>query len=136
MAYGVPFDKFYSLTEGQQADEYKARKAKEAEDEKKKDINGVSRSRTGLEYVQNYRKAKEAEGKELSNSEEDEAYNKKHMTPIYYSKSVENASKQRYDRTGKYFSQAEYDRATDAYNRHYRRTHKNESSIFESVEIV
>ena len=137
MAYGVPFNEINTLTEGQQADEYRARKAKEEDDRRKEDVHSIYRSNgSGYEYAHNYRKAKEAEGKELSDDELDELYDKRHMAPSNRSRVVDKANRERGNSTGKYFSNAEFSRAKDAYHRHERRHPKNESSIFESVEII
>ena len=139
MAYGVPFDELINLNEGQQADEYKATKlAKTIIDKGFENLHDMKRG-GGLEnkYARSYINAKKAEGKELSDEEKNDVYAKRYMNPNYHSQSILDLyDKKRAEKDLTPDDHAEILRASSAYNRHMRRHSKNESSIFESVEIV
>lgn len=115
----------YNINEGQQADEYKARKAKEAEGKKKADDAQYStryRGPVGNKHGFNPNKPNE----NISNNDSDRYYKTA-------DKVLDGLDKR--NRKG---ATVDAERMSDAINRHIRRHPKqyNEGTIFESVEFI
>ena len=130
----------YSINEGQQAEEYKARKAKEAEDAKKKDDEKYysrHRDSSQMKTMAGYANSK-ANDPNLTLGDIRKVASKNSKTnATAYNKNVDDERNRRQG-DGKPMSYRDQMRAQDAANRHIRRHPKQykEGTIFESVEFI
>ena len=152
MSYGI-FESVRFINEGQQADEYRARKAKEAEDK-----HNNERERYLKRYAPNDQGMSTNVGsrhlihKKSYNSYKGRGDRRNYINSDFDDMSRSDQAKElvedEFNKRRKGYTAIEYDSAIDASNRRMRRhpkhytdrlhpnSHKNESSIFEVIEII